>query len=155
MGFILLLHVIPSEPKGKKRLLWVRGFQFKSSLLKMKLTIAFYVIFLLTWWRAPGFANQSVSQQLAGLYQPIVNHMAGIKSCSLWILHKTVAKQQTLHYKQMYKLDSWRTKRATTAATVTSKLKKKKKSTTLKYCVQIRERRHWKDACVKSACVFY
>lgn len=37
----------------------------------------------LTWLRAPGFANQSVSQQLAELCQLIVSHMGRRESCSL------------------------------------------------------------------------
>lgn len=37
----------------------------------------------LTWLRAPRFANQSVSQQLAELCQLIVSHMGRTASCSL------------------------------------------------------------------------
>lgn len=37
----------------------------------------------LTWWRAPGFANRSVSLQLAGLCRLIVSHMGHRRRWSL------------------------------------------------------------------------
>lgn len=127
-----------------------RNLQEKQSLLNTQLLIkkkkkrnlcVLCYFSPLTWWRAPEFANQSVSQQLAGLCQLIVSRMAHIKSCSLWILHKTVAKQQTLHYKRIQKLVFWK---VSTAAGVK-----------LKYCVHIREKRHRKDGVIKPACTFH